>query len=214
MNVPEMRRPRWTRGRVLAGAGAVLVLIAVLALVLTGLPGDGSNGGGSAAAATPTPAGEDVPTAPAPVTPVPTGPTSDVEQLPADLPAVPLDEPATTPDGITAEVVALEAIQGTGRGPGNVSGPALRATVRITNGSPGEVSLGGVVVDLFYGADAVPASPLDDPTSAPFSGTVAPGGTSEGVFVFTVPDDDRKMITVRIGYQAGAPFLVFTGSAG
>jgi hypothetical protein len=34
-----------------------------------------------------------------------------------------------------------------------------------------------------------------------------------GVYLFTVPEDDRDTVTVSVGYEAGAPYLVFTGSA-
>jgi hypothetical protein len=48
----------------------------------------------------------------------------------------------------------------------------------------------------------VPASPLDDPSAAPFAGTVAPGEHADGVYVFTIPEEDRGSVTVSVGYQA------------
>jgi hypothetical protein len=75
------------------------------------------------------------------------------------------------------------------------------------------VALGGVAVDLAYGPELVPASPLGDASALPFSGTVEPGGTAEGVYVFSIAEADRAEITLSVGYQAGAPFLVFTGPA-
>jgi hypothetical protein len=202
--------------RLLLGAAAVLVAAVVAGLVLAFSGDDGAGATPPATAepsatAAPTPAAvEPAPTAP---TPEPAGPTSDADALPPSLPAVGLDQPAAVGNGITAVVSSLEAIDGTAQGPGNVAGPALRATVRITNGTAEPVSLDGVVVDLATGADLSPASPLDDPSQRPFSGTAAPGGTAEGVYVFTVPVDDRAAVTLSVGYQAGAPFLVFTGPA-
>jgi hypothetical protein len=235
MNTPS--RGRSARHRLFLGG--VVVLLA-LGLVVLGLVADGPDEAGSTgAAATPTaasssgpPAGtssgtatstsEPLPSAPvtpeplspAPVTPEPTGPTSDVDEPPPSLPVVALDDEAAVGNGITAEVVSLDAITGTGTGPGNVAGPALRVTVQISNGTAAPVSLDEVVVDLTYGADLTPASPLDDPSTAPFTGTVEPQGNREGVYVFTVPEDQRDAVTVSVGYQAGAPFLVFSGSAG
>lgn len=204
------------RRRLLLSAAAVLVAAVVVGLVLA-LSGEGGAGATPSATtetpstAAPTPAEVDVvPTAP---TPQPTGPTSDADALPPSLPAVGLDQPAAVGNGITAVVSSLEAIDGTAQGPGNVTGPALRATVRITNGTAEPVSLDAVVVDLATGADLSPASPLDDSSRTPFHGTVAPGETAEGVYVFTVPVDDRAAVTLSVGYQAGAPFLVFTGPA-
>jgi hypothetical protein len=71
-----------------------------------------------------------------------------------------------------------------------------------------------VSVSLTSGPDGTPASPLDDPSRAPFAGTVDPGEDAEGVYVFTVPEGDRDVVTLTVGYRAGAPFLVFTGAAG
>ena len=36
---------------------------------------------------------------------------------------------------------------------------------------------------------------------------------AEGVYVFSLAEDARDLVTVSVGYQAGAPFMVFTGSA-
>ena len=203
----------------LAMAGAVVAVLAALIVVPLTLP----ESGGDAAAASPTspsdPTGSPVPAtpspelAPAPVTPTPTGPTADVDEPPASVDPVSLDEQAAVGNGITAEIVSLEAIDGTGQGPGNVAGPALRATIRLTNGTGEEVGLDGVAVSMGHGVDLVPASPLDDPSAAPFRGTVQPGESADGVYVFTVPADDRDLVSLSVGYQAGAPFLVFTGPA-
>ncbi|WP_157943995.1 DUF4352 domain-containing protein [Blastococcus atacamensis] len=122
------------------------------------------------------------------------------------------DQQAAVGNGITADVVSLDAIEGTGQGPGNISGPALKVTLRLTNGTSEPVSADAVAVDLAYGTELFPASPLDDPSSAPFTGTVAPSGSTQGVYVFSVPADERDLVQVSVGYQAGAPILVFTGS--
>jgi hypothetical protein len=67
---------------------------------------------------------------------------------------------------------------------------------------------------MFYGSDETPASPLDDPSQAPFQGTVAPGETADGVYVFSVPAGERDSVTVEVGYTAGAPLLHFSGRVG
>jgi hypothetical protein len=205
------------RRRLLLGTAAALVVAVVVGLVLA-FSGGGDGAGATPSAATEppvtaTPTPTEVELAPPPPTPEPTGPTDDADTLPPSLPAVGLDQPAAVGNGITAVVSSLEAIDGTAQGPGNVTGPALRATLRITNGTADPVSLDAVAVDLATGPDLSPASPLDDPSRDPFSGTVAPGETAEGVYVFTVPVDDRAAVTLSVGYQAGAPFLVFTGPA-
>jgi hypothetical protein len=204
------RRRPWVRAAALVPA--VLVALLVVALVI-GNDDEGSSappvaGTGTAetsapATGTPSPARVDAGPAPA----------GSPDELPPSLPAVALDQPAAVGNGISASVLSVTAIQGTASGPGNVAGPALRVSLRIHNGTGAPVSLDGVAVALTYGADSTPAEPLEDPSRAPFHGTVAAGGAADGIYVFTVPAGDRDTITVSVGYQPGAPFLVFTGSA-
>jgi hypothetical protein len=212
----RLTAPRARRSVVLASVVALLVAAGVVVVLLMG-GGDGGTGS-PAAGASPTPTQAPTSTeppelAPAPVTPEPTGPTEDASVAPPTLAPVGFDAQAAVGNGITAEVVSLEAVEGSGQGPGQIAGPALRATVRITNGTTGPVSLDGVAVDLAHGTELAPASPLEDPSRAPFSGTVQPSESAVGVYVFTVPADDRELVQLTVGYQAGAPFMVFTGSA-
>lgn len=217
-----------TRRRVWLGAAVavVAVVLTVVSLLLSGADDDrtpsaaaGETTASETTASTTTaPPVVPAPTAPTPAptpetTPEPTGPTGDVDDPPPSRPAVALDAAAEAGDGVSASLVSLDAIEGTATGPGNIAGPALRITVRIENGTDEPVSLDGVVVDLASGRDLVPASPLDDPSAAPFAGTVAPGEHADGVYVFTIPEEDRGSVTVSVGYRAGAPFMVFTGSA-
>ena len=216
-----------TRRRVWLGAAVavVAVVLTVVSLLLSGADDDrtpSAAAGETTASTTTAPPVVPAPTAPTPAptpettpepTPEPTGPTGDVDDPPPSRPAVALDAAADAGDGVSASLVSLDAIEGTATGPGNIAGPALRITVRIENGTDEPVSLGGVVVDLASDRDLVPASPLDDPSAAPFAGTVAPGEHADGVYVFTIPEEDRGSVTVSVGYQAGAPFMVFTGSA-
>jgi hypothetical protein len=208
------------RRRLVAAIVAVVVLAAaVLTLVLT-VGGDDDRdedgGGGTAAgssaptSAPPTAPGSET-VAPLPPTPAPTGPTEDVDEPPAALAEVALDAPAAVGNGVVATVPSIESFEGAADGPGNIAGPALRITVRIENGTAEAVSLDGVAVNLYTGDDRAPASPLEDPSRAPFTGTVAPGDSAEAVYVFSVATDARDVVTLEVGYQAGAPLLLFTG---
>jgi hypothetical protein len=204
---PSARR----RALLLAAAGLVVVVAAALFWVL-GADEDelSSTAAAGSSSSTAAPAASTAAGTPAP-TPVATGPTSDVDEPPPALLAVPLDGHAAVGNGIVATIPGIDAIQGTAVGLGNVAGPALRVTVRIENGSGVPVSLDGVAVNLAYGPDAVPASPLGDASQRPFAGMLAPGESAEGVYVFRVPSDARSSVTIEVGYQAGAPLLLFTG---
>jgi hypothetical protein len=227
MKNPALDRPAPSRRRkVMAGAVAAVVVVLVLivgALVVTGGPWRDDDAPAAAAAttssapATPTatsPQDQAAPAAPAaPAVPEATGPTGDVNVLPASLPSVGLDEPAASDDGVRVEVLSVDAVDGVGSGPGNVSGPALRVTLELTNGTTAPIALDLVSIGLTHGTDRTPASPLNDPSAAPFAGTLQPGTTGEGVYVFSVPTADRDLVTVSVGYRAGAPYLVFSGAA-
>jgi hypothetical protein len=204
-----------TRRRRLLLTAAAVVVVAVLVTLVAVLGDDESaTSAPPAATATPTEAPAAT-TAPAVVpqlpTPEPTGPTEDVDEPPPSLPEVPLDAEGAVGNGVLVTLPAIEAIEGTGVGPGNIAGPALRVTVRIENGTAEPVALGGVAVNLAHGPDRTPASPLDDPSRRPFATMVEPGQSAEGVYVFTVPTDQREQVSIEVGYEAGAPLLLFTG---
>jgi hypothetical protein len=193
--------------------GIAAVLVVALVVLILVLNRDDSDDSGSTASSTSAVATDTSVPAPLP-TPTPTGPTEVVDQPPPALPEVALDAEAAVGNGIVATLPRIEAIEGTAVGPGNIAGPALRVTVRIANGTAEDVPLEGVAVNMYYGADRTPASPLDDPSRRPFGGLVSAGDSAEGIYVFSVPADARDAVTIEVGYQAGAPLLLFTGPVG
>jgi hypothetical protein len=205
---PGRRRPGLIAAAV---AAAVAVLLVVLLAVLGNDEGDAESAGASRATTPAAGASTETGVPTPPPTPVPTGPTGVVDEPPPALPEVALDAAAAVGNGIVARLPTIEAIEGSGVGPGNIAGPALRVTVRIENGTADAVSLDGVAVNFSYGADHTPASPLDDPSGRPFGGMLAAGEAADGIYVFSVPADARDSVTVEVGYQAGAPLLLFTG---
>lgn len=194
--------------------GALVVAALITALIAHGGAGRTSPTAAGAPAAAPTTSRGATPSPSVPVplpTPTPSGPTAHATELPPALPVVALSAAASEGNGVVASLPRIESIQGRASGPGNVAGPAVRVTVRITNGTHSVVSLDGVAVNMYYGADRVPASPLDDPSQLPFHGSLQPGRSADGVYVFSVPTDARGSVTVEVGYQAGAPLLEFAG---
>jgi hypothetical protein len=200
--------------RLLAVAAAAAVLVLVLVLVVVGGGDDGSPAGADRTAASSTssaPTSADTATTPTAESAAPSpAPAGGAGELPAALPAVGLEEEVVV-EGLTASLSSVEAINGSANGPGNVAGPAVRVTVRLANRSTAEVSLETVAVNLFHGAGTEPASPLEDPSQRPFTGSVQPGEAAEGIYVFSVPAGDRDPVSVEVGYRAGAPRAVFTG---
>lgn len=163
--------------------------------------------------ASPEPGSGASPTTSAPVeaVPAPAGPPLPAEELPAALPAADL-EAAVDVDEVTVSLASMEAIDGQATGPGDIAGPALRVTVRIENGSGAVIDLGGVTVNLGYGTDPTPATPLGDPSAEPFTGSLAPGRSATAVYVFGVPPSERGSVLVEVSHRPGAVRVVFTGA--
>lgn len=210
MSSPTTTRRPSRRLLALVGAGVVVVLAAVALFLST------RDGGQDTAAATQTTVpGDPVSSEPAPTnppTPEPSGPTADATELPPTLAAVGLSDQAAVGDGVTGRLVSIEAVQGTGNGVGNIDGPSLLVTVELTNGTDAPVSFDAVAAEAYTGADLTPATLLDDPQANPLRGTVDPGGSVTGSYVFYVPESDRGDVTIQVGYQAGAPYLVWRGA--
>jgi hypothetical protein len=204
---PDPARSR-RRGLLLA-VGAVVLIAAIVALVLA-LNRD--NGSSNASAGSSTGTARDTSVIPNPPTPTPTGPTENVDSPPSAAAEVPLNSPAAVGNGVVASLTSIEAVQGTANGPGNVAGPAIRVTVHVENGTSAPMTLAGAAINMYYGADDSPASPLDDASARPFGiDMIQPGASADGVYVFTVPEDQRDKVTVEVGYEAGAPLLLFSG---
>jgi hypothetical protein len=207
-----------------AGAGAVAVAVAVgLAIANPGsstASPDGSRTG--AAASSPTAAGAS-PSSDETSEPSAAPADAPAETAPADAPAepqpvptvaVPLDGVPELAPGVTARIVTLEAVDGVAKQPGEVGGPALRATVEIANGSAEAVDLRPAVVNLAYGPGAVPAQPIANPGGEPFPASVAPGESVRGVYVFTVPaDGSRDLVAIELDLRVGDQVPVFEGPA-
>ena len=134
-------------------------------------------------------------------------------QTVATLPPVAIDEPADAGTGMTFRLERLEAVQGEATGPGEIAGPAVRVTVVAVNDSDAPVLLDGTVVDLIYGEARTSAAPLSGPGAVRFTGSIEPGATATGVYVFDVPADQRAEVSVVISYLASVSPVVFTGPA-
>ncbi|MFJ6076889.1 hypothetical protein ACIQC0_01130 [Pseudarthrobacter sp. NPDC092419] len=127
--------------------------------------------------------------------------------------AVALDAKKTVRHGVSAAVGALEAVQGEAQGVGEIAGPALRFRVTITNETQMDLSLAGVLVNVSFGADELPAGELSGPGTAPFPASVPPGGTAEAVYVFSVPEDSRDAVRIYFSLDAETPIAAFAGKA-
>ena len=167
----------------------------------------------------PTPSPSPVPaetTPPAPSVPDPNAgvgvPSSEVAPPQVQEP-VPLTDPAVAVPGVVFSISELEAVEGIARGPGEIAGPSLRFAVSVRNDTAAPVSLTSIVVNFYFGAAQSPATELAAPGGVPFPDEVAAGQAANGVFVFTVPDDERDEVQIAVDYSAGVPIVLFEGAA-
>lgn len=124
---------------------------------------------------------------------------------------VALDAPSEAGNGIAVALSSIESMTTEAELPGEVAGPGVKVTVAVTNNSADAVDLGNVVVDL-QDAAGTPSIPMSV-GSTPFTGSVAPGATATGVYVFSVPATYANPATITVAYAASAPVAVFSGNA-
>lgn len=190
--------------------GAAVALGAVVAIAVSS-SGDDS----PSAATTPTPAASQPVTAPS-TTPAPAGGTATPTPAPTAPPKpskpVGLDKSAPIVNGAEARVEKITSVKSVAETPGEISGPAIQVTMRITAGDK-RVNLNDVVVNGYYGSDLTPAISVMKPGGKPFKGTLSAGDKATGVYVFNVPANQRGDVTFELFFSATEAPALFTGSA-
>jgi hypothetical protein len=124
-----------------------------------------------------------------------------------------LDEAAEVIPGVTFSIAGLESVEGEAEGRGQVAGPAIRFRIDVDNTTSEAVQLGTTVVNVFMGSAQRPAQELSGPGAEPFPAEVAPGGAASGVFVFSVPLEERDQVAISVDFAVGVPVAVFEGAA-
>lgn len=192
---------------VLAVVGVLVIAAIVYAAVTAGSSDDGAPEGSPSPSATASAGGDD-----------PTGaPTPDPSETPGTMPElapVAPDEPADNGDGLVAEIAAMKAVEGEAVQAGEIAGPAVQFTLRLTNDTDAPLDLGLIAVNAYIGAAKTPAGGLVKPGAAPFEGTLDVGESAEGVYVYSIPEGERGDVTVTLDYRAGQPAFVFRGDVG
>jgi len=228
------RKWRWI-GLVTVVTAAVLLFAATLWVSQgAGQPLVGATGAGTTAPTSEAPTAQEQPAA---VTTAPTEPAAEQPAPPSDepepvipeetptdeipveavplpeLPPVPLTEQVAPVPGVIVSIGDLAAVEGEAQGPGEVGGPALRFTLSLRNDGDDPVSLESTVVTVYSGPEQVPATELTEPGGVPLPGEIAAGATATGVFIFTVPPEQRDQVKIGVDYTVGVPIVVFEGAA-
>ncbi len=195
--------------------GGSLVVALVIAAVIGSIVVSGRAPAGQTPADGPSSAASESASASSEPAPSGTPPTPDGTESAAGSPTpvvAPIEETRDVIAGVQVRLDRFESVEATSNAPGDVGGPAVRFAVVVTNSSAESVSLQTAVVTVDYGAARTPASDLPEPGGAPLGGRVEPGDTVEGVYIFTVPAEERGLVRITVDYAADVPPLLFEGS--
>jgi hypothetical protein len=193
---------------------ALFACLAATGMLVVSCSKDGSTSARRAHSTTTLPTGQAITSTPKPkegpahgnvAVTVPTGTPAPT------LAPVAMNATASFGDHVDARLAKLAAIDAKAALPGERSGPAVAVTAEITNGSNAPIDLGGVTVDM-TSANGAPFTQVTPFPATAFSGTLDPGKTATGRYVFTINDDARSDVRVSIKYSAPAPTAVFAGS--
>lgn len=177
-------------------AGAVLCAVAFSACTAEPEPGT-QNSDPLPSATVPAPNGGSIEETVEPVDP---GPTQEAE----------LGDTARLEGGVDVTISEVEQLDVKAETPGEIAGPAVALTLTVENGSDDAIDLSTAMVSVTGSKDSYGQATTSEPYS-PFAGTLAPGETASGVYVFRLPADERDSLQVTVEYIAGAPIALFTG---
>lgn len=125
---------------------------------------------------------------------------------------VPLKTPAEIQSGLTASISDMRAVEGEAQGPGEIAGPAVRFTLHMRNDSDRELPLTTTVVNVYYGKDERPASPLES-QSTPLPAAVGPGSEVTATYVYVIPEKSRDDVLITVDYSVDVSLVAFRGKA-
>lgn len=204
------------------GAATVLAAVTVVAVSAAACTSSGGSGSGTSPAPSDVISGSAAAPATSAATPATTGsvvpapaggdidetvaPSARVTRAPVALTAR-----AAFGDGVRLRLVDRADVTGKATRPGEVSGPALRLTLGLTNDTGRALSVDDAVVAV-TDSRGVPLTPLADSTTA-FRGTLAAGRTATGRYVFTLADGRHNPYTIRVSHSGRSAVVQLVGAA-
>ena len=144
----------------------------------------------------------------------PTGsPTPAVSTAPPKKlsPEASLTQPAKLSAGGDVRITSIEGVTSKAEIPGEVAGPAIRVTLKITAGSEA-IDPGRVVVNAYFGDAKTPAIAASGPGVKVVSGKLKAGASANTVLVFNVPRAERDNVVIEFIYPGSLKSLKFQGS--
>lgn len=200
-------------GYIWLAAGAVGVVALATVIVVWAWPSAAPPAPAAATAtALPTPTRSAVSPLPSPSrTPSRAVPPTKSASGAAELEPVKPHEVVQGEDGMKVALTSIEAVTGEAVQPGEVSGPAIRVRVQVTNETGREFNTSSIAVNAYTGKARVPAGALVKPGGVPFYGRLAPGESTYGVYLFAIATDQRSDVTITVDYSAAVAVVVFQG---
>lgn len=208
------------------GAVAIVVVLVLVIAGVTGIAIATAGGGGAPGAAGSTTPGATLgaagtvtpsatPSADTSKPPAVLKPTTTASPTPQPTKTATISEPTAVPikKELTATVVKMAAVTGVADGPGEIGGPSVRFTIRITNTTGKTFSLSSTVVNAYYGSASTPAVQLRKPGAKDFPTSVKDGASATGVYVFNIPKADRGKVEITVDTSVQNPVVAFKGSA-
>lgn len=189
----------------MVGALALLIVAAIVVLAVQPLSPKRSESGPSGASETAAP-----PTPPVRTTAVPAPSGGSVsETISPAPPAKTYKADSTDKVEIPGQVqIHLTGVKQYKKpraiGPGALAGPVIVVSLDVTNKQADAVGLGGIAVVLQYRGNQV-ATPVQSELGKPLRGSLEPGKTASGAYVFSVPRgvDSNFVVLVQYGPSNG-----------
>ena len=142
----------------------------------------------------------------------PTPDAGDGPQTAAPLPTqeASVGETVAFDTGISVVIDSVKATTVEAKTPGEVSGPAVIVTVTAKNGTKEAQSLESAVV-MLSAQDGEPGIGTTAGDPQPLSGSLEPGKSATGRYVFMLGSAAGRPVSVSVNYAAGEPVAIFTG---
>lgn len=130
-------------------------------------------------------------------------PTASVDAKP--LAPASVRQPRDMGNGVTVVVTRVTRTQATARQPGETAGPAAAVRVEVRNRTRSPINLDAIVVN----AEDAKGSPLvpNFTSSDPLGGTLAPGKSRQGTYVFRVARQVQD-ITIHVHHDSTSSYVV------
>ena len=121
------------------------------------------------------------------------------------------DQTVAGEDGLLVALTKIEHVEGRAVQPGEVSGPAVRVTITLTNRSRAALDSELISVNAYSGKDRTPAGTVLKPGALPFEGKIRVGQSSYAIYLFTISPSRQDHVTITVDYRNGAAVVVFSG---